>query len=236
MASMPKNNGKSKNHSKGASRGASKAKKMGPLISAAMASSGANDHFIRTDVALRPPSNSFTARPPKNLSNQIFWIKQTNSAVVNSSTTGIFEYNFAFSAASNMQAGFLSYFDQYALHSATVTISSQQPPGSLATPPQVVTAIDFDNVVALANIQALSYYGTANIAVLSPGQSVTRYIEPCLATSVSSTNAGLQRIWLDSAYNSPQYYGFRSILGASISAVISYEYVTTCIWAFRNTL
>jgi len=204
-----------------------------------MAGTSATDHFVRADLSLRPPSGIFRARIPRNLGNQIVWQRGSYQQVISTSTTVITEQNAAPSIAAFLPgyATWLALFDQYFLAGFAVTIANNSPEGGTAACPQVFTAIDFDSSANLGSLSAISGYGSCNITTLAPGNSVTRWIEPCNATYVGATAAsGVTRTWVDSATTATLFYGFRSIVNNTVAATVQLDYTYTCYWAFRNTI
>jgi hypothetical protein len=203
-----------------------------------MAESSALDHLISSDLTTRPPSGVFKANIPKNITNQIVWTRSVLQSVVNSSTSAAVEQNFAPSISANL-AGYATWcaiFDQYYLHSFSMSLSSDSSPGSTGTCPMVYTAIDFDSSANIG-VSALSAYGTVNLAVLAPGNSVTRVCQPCNSTYLAAVAAsGVTRSWVDCSVSSVLFYGLRSIIQQTSTAVVPVTYTITCNWCFRNTI
>jgi hypothetical protein len=206
----------------------------------AMAGSGADDHLITEDFRHRPPSSTFSATPPKTLTNQIYWHRCVISDQVTTNTTTITESNIAFTASNAMQqtATFLALFDQYYLAEVFVTIANNTLVSSTSVSmPQIYTAIDYDNVTNLGGVNLLSGYSTCNSTTLGPGKSLTRYLKPVVAPSLGGTgSAGVARIWVDNAFNAIPFFGFRQITQNTPAGAQSLDRTWTCTWAFRNTV
>jgi len=203
-----------------------------------MAQSSALDHLVPSDVTTRPPSGVFNASIPRNITNQIVWQRSIISAIVNTSTTAGVESNYAPSISNNLPGytTWCSIFDQYYLHSFTVSASSDSPPGSTGTCPQVYSALDFDSSANIG-LGGISSYATSNLAVLAPGNSVTRYCEPCNSTYLAAVAAsGATRTWVDCSTSSILFYGIRFYILQTSVAVVPVTFTITCNWCFRNTV
>jgi hypothetical protein len=199
-----------------------------------------DDHVILTDLTYRPVAPTYRAKPPRQLLNQLFFVRQETTSTITASATTATETNISFTATLDMQqsAQYLAIFDQYYLHCAIVTITNDIViTGSGNDLPLVYTAIDFDNVNALGSIQAIQAFGTVNQDVLAPGKSVTRVIMPCISTSASTfTGAAVTRLWVDSAFPNVPFYGFRSIVAPVVPTSGVLNVCISVIWAFRNTV
>jgi len=233
---MPKNHGRNSKSAKRTGKGSRK------NISGAMADLGlsgtrADDHLVRADLTYRPVTPYFSARPPRNLLNQIYWVRQESSTTLTTSISVIVETNFDWSALLNMQqyTQYLAVFDQYYLHSVVATFSNSSS-ASATLMPQLYTAIDFDNVVPIGSVAAINGYSTCNSDVLAGGKSVTRVIMPCMRTSAETTNAAsITRLWISSAVPSIPFYGLRTIANVT-SVAINIDVTFAFIWGFRNTV
>jgi hypothetical protein len=194
------------------------------------------DHFISDDLTRRPPRSTFTASPPKQLGNQIFWIRTSFNNTIATSSSVIVENNFALSLTTHAPnvSGLVSIFDSYALHSAVITISG--PTVTTASTCTVYTAIDYTSVANLGTVAGIESFASCNIAILTQGQNVTRYLEPTLQDTIGgNSTVGAARQWVDSSAPSTLWYGFRFITATTTS---SYNLPVTinCIWAFRNSI
>jgi hypothetical protein len=207
------------------------------MVDNAMQQSAADDHVIKADYTLRPPVAVYRATPPKNLNNQIHFVRYTWTSLINTSVSGITEQNFSFTAANSMQTGWLALFDQYCCDHVTVTCCNTGNDTNGGQIPEVVTNVDFDSISVLGNIATLAGYSNSNVATLNSGKSVTRFIQPANAPSVGGFNSSaVSRLWVDSAFNSVPFYGYRSIISATPGGVYPILYSISVVWAFRNTI
>jgi hypothetical protein len=206
----------------------------------AMAGSWADDHVVTEDFGNRPPAQTFAAIPPRILTNQIFWVRCVISDQVTTNTTTITESNIAFTAANALQqaATYLALFDQYYLAEVFVTVANNTLVSSTSVSmPQIYTAIDYDNASNLGSASLISGYSTCNSTTLGPGKSITRYLKPCVSPSLGGVGgAGVARIWVDNAFNSVPFYGFRQITQNTPAGAQSLDRTWTCTWAFRNNV
>jgi len=102
----------------------------------------------------------------------------------------------------------------------------------------VHTALDYDNVNTVG-LPVLTGYSTYSEAQLAPNTSIVRFLKPCLQTSQYNTGgsavaSGIQRAWIDSAFNAIPWYGFRMILGITPVSTVSCNVSFTAIFGFRN--
>jgi hypothetical protein len=208
------------------------------ILDLGMGGSRFTDHLIISDLTFRPPNQTFNANPPRQILNQIYWVRQSIPGTITTSTTVITEINSSFSATGNLaqSSTYMAVFDQYCLHSVTYTIQNPNSNSAVGGLPQVFTAIDFDNTTNLGSTTAISAYGSCNIAILSPGEGVTRFVRPCqLGFVVPSTTNVSTRQWVDSANPSASFFGLRTIVTPTSAAIIL-DQTFSCIWAFRNNI
>jgi hypothetical protein len=192
----------------------------------------------KSDLRLKPLSpGNVPSRIPRNIQSMITWdVVKVNSTIV-LSTTAIVETNFAFSLSQHPQsAQWVALFDQWCIPMASVTFTSEMPPGATGTPAFLTTALDWDNATSLGSIATLQDFGSAQVLILEPGKSVTRTVLPCAKPVVgSTTNFGVSRMWIDSAFPGLSQFGIRSI--ASIPQnVYSVNATVTIYFAFRNSI
>jgi len=196
----------------------------------------ADDHVVLSDLSYRPVPQTYHAKPPRQLLNQVFFSRQTTAGIINAGVSSV-EANIAFTASIDMEqyTAYLSIFDQYYLHSAVVTLTNEfhQASSTAFDYPVVHTAIDFDSITNLGSVTAIESYGTHNVDILTPGKSVTRIIMPCVATAPSG-NGLITRMWVPSANTSVPFNGFRCIVEANTVGHINVA--ISCIWAYRNTI
>jgi len=208
--------------------------------------SSATNNTIVDDFRRKAIPTSFNVHPPRSLGNQVFWARYSAQAVVSTSTTAIFEsnYNFALSGfvTSSQITSLSGVFDQFALYCVICNIANNSPEGGTGVIPQVYTALDFDNTINLGSIGGISEFESCNVTSIAPGNSVSRTVMPSLSASAFSSSLGnyypalLQRSWVDLAYPSTSYYGFRSIVNNTPGAAVQLDYTFTLIVAFRNTV
>jgi len=209
------------------------------MLDLGMGGSRDNDHFIVSDLTNRPVNPVFNARPPRNITNQIVWLRQNFAQTLTTNTTTTTETNFYWTAVNYMlqYTNWLALFDEYCCHSVVITIQNPNTNAAVASLPEVFTAIDYDNSTTLGSQAAITAYSTCNAAVLGPGESVTRFVMPCQTTFVSpSTSLGVTRCWVDSAYNGAAFYGVRTFIQNTPGAAIVLDVSFSIIWAFRNTI
>jgi len=204
-----------------------------------MAGSNADDHFVSSDLTYNPVSPVFAASPPKNLLNQIHWVRQNTNSTVTTSTTVLTETNYAFTSVADLQhqSSYFSVFDQYCLHSVVFTILNTNSNASVLALPEVFTAIDYDNVTALGSINGITAFASCNTGVLAAGKSITRYVRPTVQTSVSTfASAAVTRQWIATALPSVPFFGIRTIIAATTAAALTLDVSISCVWAFRSTV
>jgi hypothetical protein len=236
---MPNKNGKTnRKQRKGGKRRVNASKE---TVDLAMAGTRSYDHVIYSDLTYKPMSPFYNSRPPRNLGNQVHFIRCVTTTQFTTNTTTIMENNIQFTAASHMPqfTSYLGVFDQYYLDTAIVTVANLNSNSGVAALPQIYTALDFDNIIALGSVAVISQYATCNSDDLAPGASVTRIIKPCIASSIqggSLVSGGVQRTWVDNAFSSVIFYGFRSILQNTPPAALTLDVTINCTWAFRNNV
>jgi hypothetical protein len=231
---MPNKNGKRK----GKRNKNSSAKSAANLADLGMSVRDA-DHLIKSDLTLKPLSADYKSKPPRNIGNQIYYVRQTFNSAITTSTTTFVENNLSWSltGALTQYAQYAVIFDQAFLHSASVTVTNAEPPGATATLPIVYTAIDFDSTTNLGSINTLVGYSTCNASTLAPGQSVTRFVYPCNKPAVGATaGTGVGRVWLDTTAGAAVPFNGIRLIVASTTASIPIDAIQELTWAFRNTI
>jgi hypothetical protein len=192
----------------------------------------------RSDLAVRPPTQlNVPTSVPRNIPAVIAWDSVKTDSTITSSTTVITETNFAFLLTDHPQsASWAALYDQYCIVQATITFYSALPPGSLGTPNQLYTALDFDNVTALASIPAIEDYATSESVTMQPTVVHMRSVHPCTKGQAFGGSAAIpQRTWVDCAFPTLAHFGIRSIVainGASQPIRVT-KYV---VFAFRNQI
>jgi len=205
---------------------------------------GSTTTIIESDLSAKRQNFNIVQRPPKNMSNQIFWCQFSTEITLSTSNVTFVENNLAFALNTwpeNTQA--IAFFDQYCLYSVTAAFSSIA--NSSATQPiRVHTAIDYDSNTAAGSIAAIQNFGSYAMLALSADGNTSgiRYLKPCLAPQVTSASlipvpGGIGRAWLDAAYPSAVHYGLRIITDTWLAAASNVvNVVLTCVAGFRNNI
>lgn len=190
------------------------------------------------DLVVKPPSMlNVPNSVPRNLQNQVVFDIVKVTSVVNLSTSAISENNYVFSLTSHPQSSnWAVLFDQWTIPQASVTFTSEMPPGNTGTPAVLTTALDFDNNTSLGSVAQLQDFSSARVLVLEPGASVTRSIRPAIKPTLNGvSNSGVARSWVDSAQPAINFLCIRSI--ATTAQTVYSVNVTVTIWyAFRNSI
>jgi hypothetical protein len=194
----------------------------------------------RTDLSSRPRNWQFVEKPPLRFMTQIVWVKQQRSLAITTGAAAIAETNVAFASSDFPQtspgAGWALQYDQYGIYSVTASVSNGEPPGTVsAVLPNITTAIDYDNIGNVGSVAALQQFSNATTITLGPGQSLVRYIRPCVNYALSAGAIGICRTWVDSA-SSPAHNGFRSVVAATPAAALTLNVTFTYVFVFRNSI
>jgi hypothetical protein len=191
-----------------------------------------------SDLRVKPPTQlNVPSKVPKVIAGVIAWDSVKLNSGITSSTTTLVETNFSFNLGQHPQASsWTALFDQYCIVQATVSFDSAVPPGSTASPPQLITALDFDNIGALGSIAAIEDYATSEVINMAPGTRHMRSVRPCNKGVVTSTASAVpQRTWVDCGSSTIPHYGIRSIVQqGTVSQPITVT--TTIVFAFRNQI
>jgi len=197
------------------------------------------------DFGRRMPSWLLSQTPPRSLRNQLFWIQgkvQSTHTISNSVPT---EVNLSFQFADlTTLVGLAPFFDQYCIYCVTVNVSPDfEGAGStLYTFGSVCTAIDYDNTSTLSGgFNALLGFSSAVVCELASGQSLQRYLKPCVAPALYNASAafsgyGVSRMWIDSATTSVPHYGFRAIYVSNTVSGLSVTYDINYVIGLRNNI
>jgi len=203
---------------------------------------GSTTTMVKSDLISKPQNFNIVQSPPKNMFTQTYWTQLNSSdSIVVSSQSAVVESNVApaangFPGANN----FLACFDQYCIYSCIMSISYIQENSAVTSSVQNVvlhTALDYDNVANIG-LPALTGYSTYTECLLAPNTSHLRFIKPTISSaqyaSTSSQPAGVQRAWVDAAYNTVNHYGFRLITGITPVSTVSMNVSFTAVFGFRN--
>jgi len=196
------------------------------------------------DFGRRPPSWQLNQTPPRALRNQIIWVQGKTQAQLTISNSAPTEHNLSFQFADCTDlVGLAAFFDQYCLYSVTVNVSPDyEGAGStLYTFGSVATAIDYDNVTNLGNLALVLAYSSCVVQELTSGQSLQRYIKPCVSPALYTSAAafsgyGVSRMWVDSATTNVPHYGFRSFFVSNTVNGLSVTYDVNYVIGLRNNI
>jgi hypothetical protein len=187
-------------------------------ISEARQTATNQDDFDIQDLSRSRRSLCITQTPPKSLSNQIFWTKLVYTKVVAFTASANIEVPISFRLSDFPgSSDFRSGFDEYCLYavsvSATVTdllFSSSVSQDSI----RYASAIDYDNVGTGYGI-GIQNYSSYKATMLSPTNSQTRMIQPCVAAATYAAGSlgpnQVARVWLDSTYTGVDHYGYKGL-------------------------
>jgi hypothetical protein len=203
---------------------------------------GSTTTIVRSDLVSKPQNFNIVQRPPKNFFTQTFWTQLSSADnIAVSSTSAVVEANVS-PAANGFPgaAAFLAAFDQYCMYSCVMTVSYVQENSAVTSSVQnvvVSTALDYDNVANIG-ISVIKGFSTFSEALLAPNTSIVRFVKPAINTSQYAGSgvqqSGVQRSWIDSAFNSINHYGFRLILGITPVSTVSVNVSFTAVFGFRN--
>lgn len=189
---------------------------------------------VPEDLKSMPTQWMFNERPPKNFLSQTHWIQFTQDSHITTSTTIPTESNQAVQLSSfDGASGVTSVFDQYSCYCFTVTVSPWNNI-SASNSLQVWTALDYDNASAIG-VSGIQQFGSCNLSTLAAGESVERFVKPCVDPSLYSGGYGAGRFWVDSGSPSVYFYGIRLILGPT-SGGQTVDVSVRALFAARSTI
>lgn len=196
---------------------------------------GSNTTTVSTDLVDRRQNMNIVQTPPKQIGNQIYWLKELSTYTFNTSTSTFTESNLSFTLSNLADASLVAgVFDQYCIYSVATSISvdGMSPTGVSAT---VLTALDYDNV---ANIgpTGISSYSNCSSALIGPSSSIVRYVKPCIALAAYTgtfTGYATQRSWLNCSSASINHYGQRIVV-LQTNAVFAVRVVSEIVVGLRN--
>jgi hypothetical protein len=172
---------------------------------------------VPEDLKSMPRSWAFSETPPKNFLGQTHWFQFSYDTHITTSTTIPTESNTGVQLSSfDGASGVTGSFDQYSCYCFTVTVSPWSGI-SAGNNVQVWTAIDYDNAGTIG-VSGIDQFGSCHVAILGPGQSVERFVKPCVDPSLYNGGYGAGRFWVDSGSPSVSFYGIRLILGPTTGA------------------
>jgi len=196
---------------------------------------GSTTSTVASDLIDRRQNMNLVQTPPKQIGNQIYWIKEIVTNTFATSTTTWVENNVAFTLSGlNDYTSLVAVFDQYCIYSiaASFHVDGNSSTGVSAS---LLTALDFDNV---SNLGPTGIVGFSNCSetLIGPSTSLVRYLKPCIALAAYTgtfTGYATQRSWLNCTSATVNHYGLRCIAlqcAATFNIRVSYEYTV----GFRN--
>lgn len=209
------------------------------LVNNSMTAAHADTVFDRADLKIRPPNNILSQRPPKMLSNQLYWVRQgtVGTFLAPNGTPGQFAKSFFLSDVFNA-ADWQKVFDQYCIFAVVITFQTATIPGTTNNMGQITTVIDFTDINNLSSQSEAKSYTTAITEGLSVGKAITRYLEPCVSQnlfqSVAVNGYGPQRCWIDISSPNIPHFGVKAIVTDN-SLPLQIQVTTEYILGFRNS-
>jgi len=174
---------------------------------------------------------------PRSIASQIVYDVVRLASNIQTALAANTETNFAFSLNNHPElAQWAALFDQWCIPQVAVTFTNTEAPGSTGQLPILTTAVDFDNSANLGSVTLLLEFENSQQVTLASGMSHTRACHPCLKVSLSSSgsSAGVDRMWCDSANPGGTWFGIRSIMNQTLTAVSNVQVTTTLWFAFRS--
>jgi len=200
---------------------------------------------VPADLTTRPVSTSIVQSPPKNLSNQIYWVRvtggQSNGNAVSNSVDTLKGYSFELTDIANY-AAYTALFDSFCIYAVIWQINVKgMVTGTAQSYGELCTVIDFDSAVPPSNTSTLQQYGTASTVALSYTNSeVQRFLKPCNAAGLYNgsvfTSYSVGRMWCDCATPSTQHYGIKVGFTNNNASNITFDTWATYIIGFRNNI
>jgi len=211
-----------------------------------MGGSGSSSFFTQVlpaDLILRPPSRLFSAKIPRNLFNQVHFLRSQTVSPFSTSTTVSTSLTAIFSIAQlPISAEVASLFDQYAIAEVvwTVTATGPQTSGASVSALPIVSAVDFDGQSFLSpptTIAQVQQFSTSLTSWLAVGQSVSRVIKPCVESTLFTGGSGgfaTERLWIDSGNQNVPHYGVLSVAPTTAAGSIDGSITISMVIAARN--
>jgi hypothetical protein len=199
--------------------------------------------FPREDLARPIPDWRLTQVPPIPRNN-ITWIQGKRQVVntISNSVPSEFNLTFFFSDLVDL-VGLAGFFDQYCIYSVTVSITPNfEGAGStLYSFGTCATAIDYDNAGNLGSLNAVEAFESCVITELSPGQTIMRYVKPCVAPALYTSSAafsgyGVERLWVDSSVTTVPHYALRSFFVNNTVSGLSCTFDLSYVVGLRNNM
>lgn len=197
--------------------------------------------FDRADLTRRHVSMILTQNPPSGFGNHIHWRRLSYGKNV-SYSGGSTEIPLSFKLSDfTGYAGPQSCFDQYCIHSISVSVSLADVSysGSVSTDSlRYGSCIDYDNV-GTGYGAAIYSFNSYQETFLTPRNAQQRIIFPYVATSTLTNSSafvagGVMRQWIDNAFVTVQHNGYKGILYADSFATANVQIFISGIFGFRN--
>jgi hypothetical protein len=210
------------------------------FVSSHFQSSKFDSNFVTQDLTHKPPTKLVPTSIPRNILNQIVWLQSQMVFAFDTSTTIETGFSRIFQLSQLPIASEVStLFDQYMIYAVTINMTCNDIVNGEAL--VLYTAVDFDGQNFLTpptSSTAIMQYSTSNVAMLTSGKSVTRFLKPCVASALYNntgvTNGyGADRIWCDSASPDVPWYGLVAVAGIS-NQVIHCQASVSYVLAARN--
>jgi len=232
-----------KGSNRGRGSGGSAAKIDRALVASQVVVGKAFNNFPPADLERPIPNWSLTQHSP-SLRNNITWVighTQVAQAISNSVPTEV-TFPFRLSDVTDL-SGLSSFFDQYCLYSVVWSCSAayEGAGSTLYTFGSVATAIDYDNASNLGSQALYLAYQSCVVEELSAGQSIQRYVKPCVAPALyNSTPAfsgySVGRYWVDSSNTGVPHYGIRAFFTSNTVSGAGVVFDLTYVIGFRNNI
>jgi hypothetical protein len=203
-------------------------------------SSGSATSVVKSDLTNRPQNFNIVQKPPKQIGNQIYWVKLSYGYQTTVGSSLPTESNFYFTLNSFQgYNNFTSAFDQYCMYSVTASVLPQL---VTSTTGNVVcySAIDYDNNNTIGT--GIQSYSSFNSTVLNNSDSLIRFVKPCISTVLSGSSgvgvfgSGIGRAWVDCAATSIPHYGLRFYFLSTIGGTATINFEFSAVIGFRNSI
>lgn len=200
---------------------------------------GPGTSLNKRDLKIKPPSTRIPSSVPRNFMSSVTYDLVKVRSTSTTSTSTVVENNFAFALNNHPQySSWATLFDQWCIPMASVSFYNPQAPGSTSSEIELHTAIDFDNSTSIGTLAAIDAYDTCQVVILGPGNksSHTRSVKPCLKSNAGAqNNAALLRQWCDCATPGTSWYGIRSIVNSTTTAM-TFTLEATVWYGFRSRI
>jgi hypothetical protein len=193
---------------------------------------------IKGKQSSRNPATRWKIPTPlswKRINRQVVQDLVSYRSTITTGSGGITETNFNWNLNSNpLGSSWQVLFDSWMITKAKIQLTSTQGPGSTASIPIVHTAIDYDSINNIGTLQFIDEFENLVVKPIGPGRQFTRTITPATSPDIGGqSGGGTGASWVDTAFPSINFYGYRTMFEtASSGSTISVE--VTLWYAFRN--